>query len=646
MRRRVIVAIKIKTYIMKRTLLSLIALGVCIASNAQWAPVGNEIKTPWAAEVTPENVHPEYPRPQMVRENWMNLNGLWNYAITNLNTVPTYVEGEILVPFAVESALSGVGRRITKENILWYQREFTVPSEWNGQNIILHFGAVDWQAEVFVNGERVGEHKGGYDPFSFDITPYLTNDESQNLIVKVFDATDNSMQPRGKQCIINSAIWYTPVSGIWQTVWLEPVNKTYIQDYYPVSNLEKSTLTVDVKTANAYVRDIVEVELLEGGIGYNPETPSEKVIAKAVVSKGKAVLNVPEVKTWSPDSPYLYGMRITIKRDGKVIDSVEGYTAMRSIKAKNDSSPNKYKRMALNGKNLFQYGPLDQGWWPDGLYTAPCDEALKFDIVKTKEMGFNMIRKHIKVEPARWYYWCDVLGMMVWQDMPCIGDFAGTQLNSRDLDIQKAVKNVWSKDSLLGGTECDIPQEWKDNFYNEWTNIMTTLRGFQCIVCWVPFNEAWGQFDTPEVVKYTKKFDPTRLVNEASGGNFHLVGDIIDVHHYPHPAMNVFEAKFINVLGEYGGIGYPVPGHTWEIDRKWGYGKNKQSTEEVMQQYEIYAEMLKTFVQTGCAAAVYTQTTDVEGEVNGLMTYDRAIIKVDIPKLAEINRSVIESMSE
>lgn len=631
---------------MKRTLLSLIALGVCIASNAQWAPVGNEIKTPWAAEVTPENVHPEYPRPQMVRENWMNLNGLWNYAITNLNTVPTYVEGEILVPFAVESALSGVGRRITKENILWYQREFTVPSEWNGQNIILHFGAVDWQAEVFVNGERVGEHKGGYDPFSFDITPYLTNDESQNLIVKVFDATDNSMQPRGKQCIINSAIWYTPVSGIWQTVWLEPVNKTYIQDYYPVSNLEKSTLTVDVKTANAYVRDIVEVELLEGGIGYNPETPSEKVIAKAVVSKGKAVLNVPEVKTWSPDSPYLYGMRITIKRDGKVIDSVEGYTAMRSIKAKNDSSPNKYKRMALNGKNLFQYGPLDQGWWPDGLYTAPCDEALKFDIVKTKEMGFNMIRKHIKVEPARWYYWCDVLGMMVWQDMPCIGDFAGTQLNSRDLDIQKAVKNVWSKDSLLGGTECDIPQEWKDNFYNEWTNIMTTLRGFQCIVCWVPFNEAWGQFDTPEVVKYTKKFDPTRLVNEASGGNFHLVGDIIDVHHYPHPAMNVFEAKFINVLGEYGGIGYPVPGHTWEIDRKWGYGKNKQSTEEVMQQYEIYAEMLKTFVQTGCAAAVYTQTTDVEGEVNGLMTYDRAIIKVDIPKLAEINRSVIESMSE
>ena len=631
---------------MKRTLISIITLGLCMIANAQWAPVGNEIKTPWAAEVNPKNVHQEYPRPQMVRQDWSNLNGLWSYAITDVTAETFTPEGEILVPFAVESSLSGVGRRVTKENTLWYERDFTVPASWKNQNIILHFGAVDWKAEVFVNGQRVGEHKGGYDPFSYDITPYLKKSGKQNLVVKVFDATDNSLQPRGKQCIINSAIWYTPVSGIWQTVWLEPVNKTYIQDYYPVSDLAKSTITVDVKTANAYVRDIVEVELLEGGIGYNPEMPSDKVIAKAVVSKGKAVINVPEVKTWSPDSPYLYGMRITITRDGKVIDKVEGYTAMRSIKAQNDKSPNQYKRMALNGKNLFQFGPLDQGWWPDGLYTAPCDEALKFDIVKTKEMGFNMIRKHIKVEPARWYYWCDVLGMMVWQDMPSIGDFAGTQLRSRDLDIQKAVNNVWSKDSLLGGTECDIPQEWKDNFYNEWTNIMTELRGFQCIVCWVPFNEAWGQFDTPEVVKYTKKFDPTRLVNESSGGNFHLVGDIIDVHHYPHPAMNVFESKFINVLGEYGGIGYPVPGHTWEIDRKWGYGKNKQSGEEVMQQYEVYAEMLTVFVQTGCAAAVYTQTTDVEGEVNGLMTYDRAVIKVDIPRLAEINRAVIESMSK
>ena len=631
---------------MKKILTCIAATCIAAIASAQWSPVGEEIKTPWASEVNPDNVLPEYPRPQMVRQAWSNLNGLWDYAITDVNAETFTAEGEILVPFAVESSLSGVGKRITKENTLWYERTFTVPSKWKGKNILLHFGGVDWKSEVFVNGQSVGEHKGGYDPFTYDITPFLKKSGKQTLTVKVFDAPDNSMQPRGKQCIVNSAIWYTPVSGIWQTVWMEPVAKTYIADYYPVSDLKKGQIAVDVKTVGAQDGDMVKVQLLEGCVGYDTENPSQTVLAEAVVADGKALIPVEEVKTWSPDEPYLYGMRISIERNGKIIDTIEGYTAMRSIEAKQDSSPNKYKRMALNGECLFQYGPLDQGWWPDGLYTAPTDEALKFDIVKTKEMGYNMIRKHIKVEPARWYYWCDVVGLMVWQDMPSIGDFAGTQLRSRDADVQKAVKNRWSMDSIFGGTECDIPQEWKDNYYNEWRNIMTAFRGFQCIVCWVPFNEAWGQFDTPEVVKFTKEFDPTRLVNESSGGNFHFVGDIIDVHHYPTPAMNVFESKFINVLGEYGGIGYPVIGHTWEIDRKWGYGKNKQSSEEVMRQYEEYAEMLKIFVQTGCAAAVYTQTTDVEGEVNGLMTYDREVIKVDIPKLAEINRSVIKSMSK
>ena len=424
---------------MKKALISIAAICTTVLASAQWAPVGEEIKTPWAAQVDPENVLPEYPRPQMVRQTWSNLNGLWDYAITSVEAEGFEAEGKILVPFAVESSLSGVGRRITKENSLWYERTFTVPSGWKGKNVLLHFGGVDWKAEVFVNGQRVGEHKGGFDPFSYDITPYLKKSGKQTLTVKVFDATDNGMQPRGKQCIVNSAIWYTPVSGIWQTVWMEPVDKTHITSYYPVGNLAKSLITVDVKTANAYSRDVIKVELLEGGVGYNPEKPSETVLAEAVVSKGKAVLNVPEMKTWSPDSPYLYGLRITVTRDEKVIDQIEGYTAMRSISAKKDKSPNQYKRMALNGENLFQYGPLDQGWWPDGLYTAPCDEALRFDIEKTKEMGYNMIRKHIKVEPARWYYWCDVLGMMVWQDMPSIGDFAGTQLRSRDLDVQKAV---------------------------------------------------------------------------------------------------------------------------------------------------------------------------------------------------------------
>lgn len=630
---------------MKRLLITTLAVIAAIPALAQWHPVGKEIKTPWAADVTPENVHQEYPRPQMIRQTWQNLNGLWDYAITSVEEVSFTSEGKILVPFAVESSLSGVGRRITKENSLWYERTFTVPGKWKGQEILLHFGGVDWKSEVYVNGQLVGEHKGGYDPFYYNITPYLKKSGKQTLTVKVFDATDNSFQPRGKQCILNNSIWYTPVSGIWQTVWLEPVNKTHIRNYYPVSDLSKSELTVQVD-AIAEEGDVVKVTLLEGAVGYNPETPSQKVLTEAEVNDGTATLQVADMKTWSPDSPYLYGLRISIVRNGKVIDSVDGYTAMRSIEAKHDGSLNKYKRMALNGENLFQYGPLDQGWWPDGLYTAPCDEALKFDVVKLKEMGFNMIRKHIKVEPARWYYWCDVLGMMVWQDMPSIGDYARRQIATRDPEIQKATKNVWSQDSLLKGTECDIPEEWKENFYTEWKNIMMFLRGFQCIVSWVPFNEGWGQFDTEAVVKFTKDVDPTRLVNEASGGNYHLKGDILDVHHYPQPAMNVFESQFVNIIGEYGGIGYPIIEHTWEMDRKWGYGQNKSSSEELMKQYEEYAEMLKDFIKVGCAAAVYTQTSDVEGEVNGLMTYDREIIKVDIPRIYEINRSVIEFMSK
>ena len=390
--------------------------------------------------------------------------------------------------------------------------------------------------------------------------------------------------------------------------------------------------------------------MLEGGQGYSAENPSSKVIAEARVQNGKAEIKIDNMKTWSPDSPYLYGVRLTVTRDGKVVDTVEGYTAMRKISIVKDKSLNAYHRMALNNDPLFQFGPLDQGWWPDGLYTAPTDEALKFDVAKTKELGFNMIRKHIKVEPARWYYWCDVYGMLVWQDMPCIADHSRKQFPARDKEVVEVSAAKWSHDSFLGGTYCDIPLEWKSNFYREWTNIINAFKNFQCIVVWVPFNESWGQFDTPAVVKMTRELDPTRLVNPASGGNFDFscgaegYGDIIDVHHYPCPAMNFFDRKFVNVLGEYGGIGLPVEGHTWNIDRKWGYGGTKKDSEEVMTIYEQYLDMLKVFVSTGCAAAVYTQTTDVEGEVNGLMTYDRKVIKVDIPRIAKGNKSVIASM--
>ena len=634
----------------RKLLVTFLALSVAISSFAQkWAPVGNNIKTEWASKIDPSNPLPEYPRPQMVRKNWVNLNGLWNYAITEASAESFKSEGRILVPYAVESSLSGVGRRITKNDALWYERSFSIPKDWEGKNVLLHFGAVDWQAEVYVNDQQVGEHRGGYDPFSFDITPYLKKSGKQTVKVKVQDASDNGFQPRGKQCIINTGIWYTPVSGIWQTVWLEPVAPAHIENYYVVSDVDKSTMTIEVD-ANTSEGDVVKVAVLEGGQGYSAENPSSKVIAEARVQNGKAEIKIDNMKTWSPDSPYLYGVRLTVTRDGKVVDTVEGYTAMRKISIVKDKSLNAYHRMALNNDPLFQFGPLDQGWWPDGLYTAPTDEALKFDVVKTKELGFNMIRKHIKVEPARWYYWCDVYGMLVWQDMPCIADHSRKQFPARDKEVVEVSAAKWSHDSFLGGTYCDIPLEWKSNFYREWTNIINAFKNFQCIVVWVPFNESWGQFDTPAVVKMTRELDPTRLVNPASGGNFDFscgaegYGDIIDVHHYPCPAMNFFDRKFVNVLGEYGGIGLPVEGHTWNIDRKWGYGGTKKDSEEVMTIYEQYLDMLEVFVSTGCAAAVYTQTTDVEGEVNGLMTYDRKVIKVDIPRIAKGNKSVIASM--
>ena len=635
---------------MKKFAFTFLALSLTISVFAQnWAPAGSNIRSPWAEEINTASVLPEYPRPQMVRADWMNLNGLWNYAITDTSAQMTGADGTILVPFAVESSLSGVGKSISKTDALWYERTFSIPRKWSGRNVLLHFGAVDWQAEVFVNGTLVGEHKGGYDPFSFDITPYLRKSGKQTIKVKVMDATDNSFQPRGKQCLIRRGIWYTPVSGIWQTVWLEPVAPAYIENYYVVSDIDAGTMSFDVKTSAAG-GDVVKVAVLEGGEGYSAETPSSSVLAEAVVEGGKAVVKLDKVNAWSPDSPYLYGVKVTIERNGKVVDAVNGYTAMRKISIVKDSTPNKYRRMALNNRPLFQFGPLDQGWWPDGLYTAPTDEALKFDIVKTKEMGFNMIRKHIKLEPARWYYWCDVYGILVWQDMPCIGDHSKKQMPARDKEIQEAITNRWSSDSILGGTDCDIPQEWKDNFYREWTNIINAYKNFQCIVVWVPFNEAWGQFETPAAVRLTRSLDPTRLINPSSGGNYDFsegqegFGDILDVHHYPCPAMNVFERKFVNVLGEYGGIGLPVEGHTWEIERKWGYGGNKKDSEEVMTIYEQYLEMLKTFVQTGCAAAVYTQTTDVEGEVNGLITYDRKVVKVDVPRIAKGNKALIGSM--
>ncbi len=597
-----------------------LALAMAVSCNnqpvetAQWAPAGDRIMTEWAAQVDPANVLPEYPRPQLVRSDWQNLNGLWDYAVTAQDSKPEAYEGKILVPFAIESALSGVGRTVTENDALWYSREFRVPKQWKGKRLMLNFGAVDWKAEVYVDGQLAGEHVGGYDPFSFDITDLLAKGKDHNLTVKVYDQTNLWYQPCGKQIVNPHGIWYTPVTGIWQTVWMEPVEAAHVESYMAVADLAEGKLKVSVEAAGLAEGDVCKVELYDGQI----------LVAEA---EGAEVdLAVAEPKLWSPGSPFLYDLKVSVVRDGKPVDEVEGYAAMREISVARDEDG--HKRMLLNGEPLFHYGPLDQGWWPDGLYTAPTDEALAFDIEKTKEFGYNMIRKHVKVEPARWYWHCDRLGMLVWQDMPSV----------------KHGDNKWGNHAYDTGTDSKIDQAGKDNYYNEWGQIINDFKVFPSIVVWVPLNEAWGQFDTDAVVKFTREQDPTRLINYASGGNFERCsGDILDLHNYPDPEMYLYDPEYINVLGEYGGIGLPLEGHLWQTDKNWGYVQYK-SGEEVLDTYEKYAGELIELVQKGFAGAVYTQTTDVEGEVNGLMTYDRKVIKMDTERLAKINRTVIESM--
>lgn len=583
-------------------------------SNADWKPAGERIMTEWGENLDPSNVLAEYPRPQMIRDRWLNLNGLWDYAVTPIDEEPEKMEGKILVPFAVESALSGVGRTVTENDALWYEREFAVPEDWAGQRIKLNFGAVDWKAEVYVDEQFAGEHTGGYAPFSFDITDLLGKGRRHTLKLKVTDSTDKWFQARGKQVSEPGGIWYTAVTGIWQTVWMEPLPSAHIDSYYAVSDIDEGTLAVTVDAA-LEEGDVVEVVLLSDGV------PVAKAQGREVV------MAVPEMRMWSPSDPYLYDLEIKVLRSGETLDCVKGYTAMRKISYAADKDG--HKRMLLNNEPLFQYGPLDQGWWPDGLYTAPSDEALAFDIQKTKEMGFNLIRKHVKVEPARWYWHCDRTGILVLQDMPSITD---------------SETGVWGNRAYDTGKDSQVPQEGKDNYYKEWSEIINAFKSFQCIVSWVPFNEAWGQFDTEEVVKFTRSLDPTRLINYASGGNFvKCSGDILDLHNYPHPEMYLYDKDYVNILGEYGGIGWPVEGHLWQPDRNWGYVQFK-SADEVLDTYEKYADMLIDLIDDGFAGAIYTQTTDVEIEVNGLMTYDRKVVKLDMDRLSSINRRVIESM--
>ncbi|MDR0422277.1 MAG: beta galactosidase jelly roll domain-containing protein [Proteiniphilum sp.] len=580
--------------------------------SAQWKPAGDKLKTRWAAQVDSANVLPHYPRPLMERSEWLNLNGLWNYAILPAGKRKgTGFDGRILVPFAVESSLSGVQKRIGRDSNLWYQREFTVPAKWKNSRILLHFGAVDWKADVWVNGIKVGQHTGGYTPFTFDITAALTNG-TNTLAVGVWDPTDGSFQPRGKQVNRPEGIWYTPVTGIWQTVWLEPVPETHIGNVRITPDVDNNLLTVQAIVSGAGAGTKVEVKVTEG---------TRTVATGQSLSHLPVEISMPEdVKLWSPGAPHLYDLEITLLNGNKLLDRVKSYAAMRKYSVRRDDRG--IIRLQLNNKDLFQFGPLDQGWWPDGLYTAPTDEALEYDVVKTKELGFNMIRKHVKVEPARWYTHCDRHGIIVWQDMPS-GD-RGPE---------------WQTHRYFDGVERIRSAESEANFRKEWKEIIDLLYSHPSIGVWVPFNEAWGQFKTPEIAEWTKQYDPSRLVNPASGGNHYAAGDMLDLHQYPSPLLYLYDASRATVLGEYGGIGWAVKDHLWEPDRNWGYVQFN-SAREVTDEYVKYAEQLKQLIFRGFSAAVYTQTTDVEIEVNGLMTYDRELLKVEEERVKKVNREI------
>jgi len=580
-----------------------------------WKAAGDHIKTKWAEQINPQNPLNEYPRPLMVRNDWSNLNGLWDYAILAKGSgLPNQFEGKILVPYAIESSLSGVQKTVGQSNELWYQRNFTIPAAWKTKKVLLHFGAVDWKTDVWINEIKVGSHQGGYTAFSFDISPFLSKGE-QKLTVRVWDPTDKGFQPRGKQVENPRGIWYTAVTGIWQTVWMEGVAENYFTSVRSIPDIDSKTLIVSATPSEQQAGDIIGVKVLDNG----------KIIGSGRAAAGEEVLvSLSEMKLWSPETPFLYDLEITLTRNGKVIDQVKSYTGMRKISTKRDAGG--IVRLQLNNKDYFQFGPLDQGWWPDGLYTAPTDEALLYDIKKTKDFGFNMIRKHVKVEPARWYYHCDREGILVWQDMP-----------SGDVSPQ------WQQRNYFNGKELERSQESEENFRAEWKAIIDQHAGHPCIVTWVPFNEAWGQFKTEEITAWVKRYDPSRLVNSASGGNFYPVGDMLDIHNYPAPDLAMYDGKRTCVLGEYGGIGLALENHLWVADKNWGYVQYKTS-EEATNAYVELAEKLKSLIPRGFSAAVYTQTTDVEMEINGLMTYDRKMVKMDEARLSKINKEICNSL--
>jgi hypothetical protein len=586
-----------------RWLVPLIFLVPWPVHAADWKPAKGPLLTRWVKDIHPDKVLPEYPRPQLVRSDWLNLNGIWQFGGARAGDESPFgldLPGRILVPFPVESALSGV---MESHSHVWYRRTFTVPREWEGKRILLHFGAVNWEAVVSINGKKLTTHRGGYDPFSVDITDALKKKGPEELLVAVHNPVDTGTQPRGKQVRKPGGIFYTASTGIWQTVWLEPVSSTSIESLSLTPDLDRTQVQLRAKLRGKSKDAQVRWEVRAG----------EKVIASGQgEASGSHAIEIASPQLWSPELPFLYEISVSLVEGKKVVDRVTSYFAMRKVALGKDDKG--ITRICLNNKPYFQVGLLDQGFWPDGLYTAPTDAALKYDIEITKKLGFNLARKHVKVEPARWYYWCDKLGLLVWQDMPS-----------------------GEKSVAPGKGEIKRSAESARQFELELERMIESLGHFPSIIMWVPFNEGWGQYDTRRITAKVSKLDPTRLVNNASGWNDMNCGDVHDIHVYPGPGSPKPESTRAAVLGEFGGLGLSTPGHMW-TKTFWGY-RGVRDQADLTRKYERLMQGVYGLKEKpGLSACVYTQTTDVETEANGLLTYDRAVIKVDIERVVAANR--------